>query len=146
MSELEVYINYSNARRGVERLKIGFSLIVLFALFVVLGYFLLPPLVFVGGVVLVSIYLKMYFIDDYTLSANIQLNTGIRLWAVVILAVFGYTWLSNIGSYTDYYADLQKRVAGFGSHIVAEIIPPEQIADGVKHGAASILEWQGQKK
>lgn len=145
LNELEVYINYDNSHRAIEKLKIGFSLITLFILFVILGYFILPPLVFIPGIILVGAYLKMYFIDDYTISANINYNLGGRLWATVVIAVFGYAWLTNIGSYTDYYSSLQKRVTGFGSHVMAQIIPPEQIAEGVKHGAASILQWNNQK-
>ncbi|MDP2103560.1 MAG: hypothetical protein Q8K26_01405, partial [Candidatus Gracilibacteria bacterium] len=79
--ELEVYINFNNTPRGIEKFKIGFSLLVLFALFVGLGYFLLPPLVFIPGIILTGIYIKMYFVDDYTYSAGIQYNLGIRLWS-----------------------------------------------------------------
>lgn len=48
LNELEVYINYKNENRGLEKLKIGFALIILFALFVFLGYFLLPTFVFIA--------------------------------------------------------------------------------------------------
>jgi|GEM_PF-6865404 len=88
LGELEVYINYNNAPRGLEKLKIGFSLLVLFVLFVGLGYLLLPPLVFIPGVILTGIYIKMYFVDDYTYSAGIQYNLGIRLWSTIVLAIF----------------------------------------------------------
>lgn len=94
---------------------------------------------------LVGIYLKMYFVDDYTLSANIGYNFGMRLWAVVILAVFGYTWLTNIGSYSDYYGNLKTRLEGVGHQIVAEVLPPEKIAEGVKNGTASVLQWNAKK-
>lgn len=132
LNELEVYINFNNTPRGLEKLKIGFSLIVLFALFVGLGYFLLPPLVFIPGIILTGIYIKMYFVDDYTYSAGIQYNLGIRLWSTIILAIFGYAWITNIGAYTDYYSGLKDRLSGFGSQIVAQILPPDRIADGVK--------------
>lgn len=88
LNELEVYINFNNKNRTMDKLKIGFSLVMLFVLFVGLGYFLLPPLVYVPGVVLVGIYLKMYFIDNYTVSAGIRYNLGMRLWSTVLLAVF----------------------------------------------------------
>lgn len=141
LNELEVYINFNNRNRTLEKLKIGFSLVMLFTLFLGLGYFLLPPLVYIPGVILTGIYLKMYFIDNYTFSAGIQYNLGMRLWSTVLLAIFGYVWITNIGSYTPYYANLEKKFEGFGSKIVAELLPPEQIAAGVKNGAASILEW-----
>lgn len=141
LNELEVYINYNNTRRGLEKLKIGFSLIMLFILFIGLWYFLLPTLVFIPGVILVGIYVKMYFVDDYTYSAGIQYNLGVRLWSTIILAIFGYVWLTNISAYTGYYNDLQKRFTWFGTQIVAQILPPEKIIDSVKHGTASILEW-----
>ncbi len=51
----------------------------------------------------------MYFLDDYKLSAGIQYNLGMRLWSTVLLAIFGYIWLTNIGSYTNYYANLEKK-------------------------------------
>lgn len=146
LNELEVYINFNNKNRSLEKLKIGFSLVVLFVLFVGLGYFLLPPLVYIPGVILTGIYLKMYFIDDYTFSAGIQYNLGMRLWSTIILAVFGYLWIANIGSYTTYYSDLQKKFEGFGNRIVAEILPPEKLAEGVKNGAASVLEWNKKAK
>lgn len=146
LNELEVYVNFNNRNRSIEKLKIGFSLVMLFALFVGLGYFLLPPLVYIPGVILTGIYLKMYFIDDYTFSAGIQYNLGMRLWSTALLAVFGYIWLTNIGSYTTYYSNLEKKFEGIGSRIVAEILPPEKIAEGVKTGAASILEWNYVKK
>ncbi len=132
LNELEVYINFNNTPRGIEKFKIGFSLLVLFALFVGLGYFLLPPLVFIPGIILTGIYIKMYFVDDYTYSAGIQYNLGIRLWSTLILAIFGYVWITNIGAYTDYYSGLKDRLSGFGSQIVAQILPPDQIANGVK--------------
>lgn len=141
LNELEVYINYNNTPRGLEKLKIGFSLVVLFALFVGLGYFLLPPLVFIPGIILTGIYMKMYFIDDYAYSAGIQYNLGIRLWSTIILAIFGYAWITNIGAYADYYNGLKNQLSGFGSQIVAQILPPDEIADGVKKWAASVLEW-----
>lgn len=142
LNELEVYINFNNRNRTLEKLKIGFSLILLFVLFVVTGYFLLPPLVYIPGVVLVVVYLKMYFIDNYTFSAGIQYNLGARLWSTALLAIFGYLWITNIGAYTAYYTSLEKRFEGFGNKIVAEILPPEKIAEGVKYGASSILEWK----
>ncbi len=142
LNELEVYINFNNRNRTLEKLKIGFSLVMLFVLFVGLGYFLLPPLVYIPGVILVGIYLKMYFIDNYTGSAGIQYNLGMRLWSTVLLAVFGYLWIANIGSYAPYYSSLEKRLEGFGNKIVAEIFPPEKIAEGVKNGTASILQWK----
>ncbi|MDD2916943.1 MAG: hypothetical protein PHH70_03830 [Candidatus Gracilibacteria bacterium] len=142
LNELEVYINFNNRNRSLEKLKIGFSLVMLFVLFVVTGYFLLPPLVYIPGVVLVTIYLKMYFLDNYTFSAGIQYNLGMRLWSTALLAIFGYLWITNIGAYTPYYANLQKQLEGFGNKIVAEILPPEKIAEGVKYGAASLLEWK----
>ena len=51
----------------------------------------------------------MYFIDDYTFSAAIQYNLGMRLWSTALLVVFGYIWITNIGSYTTYYSNLQKK-------------------------------------
>ena len=81
----------------------------LYVLFLGLGYLLLPPLVYIPGVILTGIYLKMYFLDDYKLSAGIQYNLGMRLWSTVLLAIFGYIWLTNIGSYTNYYTNLQKK-------------------------------------
>ncbi|MDD5376607.1 MAG: hypothetical protein PHH16_00655 [Candidatus Gracilibacteria bacterium] len=146
LNELEVYINFNNANRSMEKLKIGFSLVMLFVLFVGLGYFLLPPLVYIPGVILTGIYLKMYFLDDYTFSAGIRYNLGMRLWSTLLLAIFGYIWITNIGSYTAYYGNLQKRFTGFGSQIVAEILPPEKIAEGVKNGTASILQWNKKAK
>lgn len=146
LNELEVYINFNNANRAIQKLKIGFSLVMLFALFVLLGYMLLPPLVYIPGVILTGIYLKMYFIDDYTFSAGIQYNLGLRLWSTVLLAVFGYVWISNIGAYTEYYGSLQKKLEGFGNRIVAEVFPPEKIAEGVKNGAASVLQWNRKTK
>lgn len=109
LNELEVYINFNNKNRSIEKLKIGFSLVMLFVLFVGLGYFLLPPLVYIPGVILTGIYLKMYFIDDYTFSAGIQYNLGMRLWSTLFLAIFGYVWITNIGAYTTYYGNLQKK-------------------------------------
>jgi len=141
LGELEVYINYNNAPRGLEKLKIGFSLLVLFVLFVGLGYLLLPPLVFIPGVILTGIYIKMYFVDDYTYSAGIQYNLGIRLWSTIVLAIFWYAWITNIGAYADYYNNLKNQLSGFGSQIVAQIIPPDQIANGVRKWATSVLEW-----
>jgi len=141
LNELEVYINFNNRNRMMEKFKIGFSLVMLFVLFLGIGYLLLPPLVYIPGVILTGIYLKMYFIDDYTFSAGIQYNLGMRLWSTVILAIFGYIWITNIGAYTEYYSDLQKKFTGFGSQVVAQILPPEKIAEGVKNGTASILEW-----
>lgn len=132
LNELEVYINFNNTPRGLEKLKIGFSLIVLFALFVGLGYFLLPPLVFIPGIILIGIYMKMYFVDDYTYSAGIQYNLGVRLWSTLILAIFGYAWITNISAYTEYYSSLKDRLSGFGTQIVAQILPPDRIADGVR--------------
>lgn len=88
LNELEVYINFNNTNRAVQKLKIGFSLVMLFVLFVGLGYFLLPPLVYIPGVILTGIYFKMYFIDDYTFSAGIQYNFGMRLWSTLLLAIF----------------------------------------------------------
>jgi hypothetical protein len=88
LNELEVYINFNNKNRMIEKLKIGFSLVMLFRLFLGLGYFLLPPLVYISGVILTGIYLKMYFVDDYTFSAGIQYNLGMRLWSTIILAIF----------------------------------------------------------
>lgn len=129
LNELEVYINFNNTNRAVQKLKIGFSLVMLFVLFVGLGYFLLPPLVYIPGVILTGIYFKMYFIDDYTFSAEIQYNFGMRLWSTLLLAIFGYVWISNIGAYTDYYSSLEKKFEGFGSRIVAEVFPPEKIAE-----------------
>lgn len=146
LNELEVYINFNNANRAIQKLKIGFSLVMIFLLFLGLGYFLLPPLVYIPGVILTGIYLKMYFLDDYTFSAGIQYNLGMRLWSTLLLAIFGYVWISNIGAYTGYYSDLEKRFEGFGSHIVAEIFPPEKIAEGVKNGAASVLQWNKKTK
>ena len=146
LNELEVYINFNNTNRGIEKLKIGFSLVTLFFLFVGLGYFLLPPLVYIPGVILTGIYLKMYFVDDYSFAAGIQYNLGMRLWSTIILAIFGYVWITNIGSYTAYYSGLQQKLTGFGTHIVAEILPPEKITEGVKNGAASILEWNKKMK
>lgn len=145
LNELEVYVNFNNKNRAVEKLKIGFSLVMLFALFVFVGYFLLPPLVYIPGVILTGIYLKMYFIDDYTFSAGIQYNLGMRLWSTLLLAIFGYIWITNIGSYTGYYSNLEKKFEGFGSRIVAEILPPEKISEGMKNGAASILDWKSKK-
>lgn len=141
LNELEVYINFNNTNRGIEKLKIGFSLVTLFFLFVGFGYFLLPPLVYIPGVILTGIYLKMYFVDDYSFAAGIQYNLGMRLWSTIILAIFGYVWITNIGSYTAYYSSLQQKFTGFGTHIVAEILPPAKIAEGVKNGTASIMEW-----
>jgi len=141
LNELEVYINFNNKNRTIEKLKIGFSLVMLFVLFIGLGYLLLPPLVYIPGVILTGIYLKMYFIDNYAFSAGLQYNLGMRLWSTIILAIFGYIWITNIGSYTTYYSSLQQKVTGFGTHVVAEILPPEKIAEGVKNGAASVLEW-----
>lgn len=109
LNELEVYINFNNKNRAIEKLKIGFSLVMLFVLFLGLGYLLLPPLVYIPGVILTGIYLKMYFIDDYTFSAGIQYNLGLRLWSTLLLAIFGYVWITNLGSYTAYYSNLQKR-------------------------------------
>ena len=145
LNELEVYINYNNRNRSMEKLKIGFSLVMLFFLFVALGYFLLPPLVFIPGVVLIGLYLKMYFVDDHTFSAVIQYNLGVKLWSTIIIAIFGYIWITNIGAYANYYGNLQKKLEGFGSQIVAELLPPDKIAEGVKSGAASILEWNTKK-
>jgi hypothetical protein len=88
----------------------------------------------------------MYFVDDYTFSAGIQYNLGMRLWSTLVLAVFGYIWITNIGAYTTYYSNLQKKFEGYGSHIVAEIFPPEKIAEGIKNGTASILEWNKKPK
>lgn len=48
LNELEVYINFNNRNRTLEKLKIGFSLVMLFVVFVGLGYFLLPPLVYLS--------------------------------------------------------------------------------------------------
>jgi hypothetical protein len=48
LNELEVYINFNNRNRTLEKLKIGFSLVMLFVIFVGLGYFLLPPFVYVS--------------------------------------------------------------------------------------------------
>lgn len=146
LNELEVYVNFNNKNRVMEKLKIGFSLVMLFVLFVGLGYLLLPPLVYIPGVILTGIYLKMYFIDDYTFKAGIQYNLGMRLWSTILLAVFGYVWITNIGAYTTYYGNLQKKFEGFGNRIVAEILPPEKIAEGVKNGAASVLEWNKKAK
>ncbi len=146
LNELEVYINFNNRNRTLEKLKIGFSLVMLFVLFVGLGYFLLPPLVYIPGVILTGIYLKMYFIDNYTFSAGIQYNLGMRLWSTVLLAIFGYIWITNIGSYTPYYTNLQKKFEGFGVRIMAEMIPPEKIAEWVKNGTASILNWDKKTK
>lgn len=129
LNELEVYINFNNTNRAIQKLKIGFSLVMLFVLFVGLGYFLLPPLVYIPGVILTGIYFKMYFIDDYTFSAGIRYNLGMRLWSTLLLAVFGYVWISNIGAYTNYYGSLEKKFEGFGSRIVAEVFPPEKIAE-----------------
>jgi hypothetical protein len=75
----------------------------------------------------------MYFIDDYTFSAGIQYNLGMRLWSTLFLMIFGYMWITNIGSYATYYGNLQKKFEGIGSHIVAEILPPEQLAEGVRN-------------
>lgn len=141
LNELEVYINYNNKPRLIQKLKIGFSLVLLFGFFTLLGYFLLPPMVYIPGVVLVGLYLKMYFIDDYTYNAGIRYNLGTKLWSTLLLVVFGYVWISNIGLYADYYSGLQKKLEGFGNHIVAEIIPPEQIGQGIKNASASILDW-----
>lgn len=113
LNELEVYINFNNTNRAVEKLKIGFSLVMLFVLFVGLGYFLLPPFVYVSGVILTGIYLKMYFIDDYTFSAGIQYNLGMRLWSTLLLMIFGYIWITNIGSHMTYYSNLEKKLEGF---------------------------------
>lgn len=146
LNELEVYINFNNKNRAVEKFKIGFSLIMLFVMFLLLGYFLLPPLVYIPGVILTGIYFKMYFVDDYTFSAGIQYNLGLRLWSTLLLTIFGYIWITNIGTYSTYYGNLQKKFEGIGSHIVAEIFPPEKIAEGVKNGAASILEWNKKAK
>lgn len=60
--------------------------------------------------VLVGIYLKMYFVDNYTVSAGIQYNLGMRLWSTALLVVFGYLWITNIGSYAGYYSGLEKRL------------------------------------
>ncbi len=109
LNELEVYINFNNKNRTLEKIKIGFSLVMLFLLFLGLGYLLLPPLVYIPGVILTGIYLKMYFIDDYTFKAGIQYNLGMRLWSTLLLAVFGYVWITNIGAYTAYYGNLQKK-------------------------------------
>jgi hypothetical protein len=87
----------------------------------------------------------MYFIDDYTFSAGIQYNLGMRLWSTLLLAIFGYIWITNIGSYTGYYSNLEKKFEGFGSKIVAEMLPPEKISEGMKNSAASILEWNHKK-
>jgi len=83
----------------------------------------------------------MYFIDNYTFSAGIQYNLGMRLWSTVLLVIFWYIWITNIGSYATYYTNLEKKFEGFGRQIVAEILPPEKIAEGMKYGAASVLEW-----
>lgn len=146
LNELEVYINFNNKNRAAEKLKIGFSLILLFLLFLGLGYLLLPPLVYIPGVILTGIYFKMYFIDDYTFSAGIQYNLGLRLWSTILLAIFGYIWITNIGSYSAYYGNLQKKFEGIGNHIMAEKFPPEKIAEGIKNGTASILEWNKKTK
>jgi hypothetical protein len=67
-------------------------------------------MVYIPGLVLVGLYLKMYFIDDYTYSAGITYNLGTRLWSTLLLALFGYIWISNIGTYTDYYGGLRKKL------------------------------------
>ena len=129
LNELEVYINYNNKNRVLEKFKIGFSLVMLFIAFVGVGYFLFPPILYVSGVILMGIYLKMYFIDNYNFSAGIQYNLGMRLWSTLLLGIFGYIWITNIGSYMTYYANLEKKFEGIGSHIMAEIFPPEKIAE-----------------
>lgn len=88
----------------------------------------------------------MYFVDDYSFAAGIQYNFGVRLWSSIILVIFGYVWITNIGLYTSYYSGLQQKLTGFGMHIVAEILPPEKIAEGVKNSTASILQWNQQMK
>lgn len=133
-NQLEIFLNYDNKYRIIEKIQISFSVILMVNLFLLLSYFYFPIWVFVWVSILALI--KYFEVMHPNLFYKSKWNIGVKFFATVFLCVSTYFWFTNFDKVKNDTINLSKQVE------VLWTLPSRDVIDGgVKYIKVNIFEF-----
>lgn len=133
-NQLEIFLNYDNKYRIIEKIQISFSVILMVNLFLLLSYFYFPIWVFVWVSILALI--KYFEVMHPNLFYKSKWNIGVKFFATVFLCVSTYFWFTNFDKVKNDTINLSKQVE------VLWTLPSRDVIDwGFKYIKTNVLEF-----
>ncbi len=121
-NQLEIFLNYDNKYRSIEKIQISFSVVLIVSLFLILSYFYFPIWVFVWVFILAVI--KYFEVIHPTIFYKSKRNIGVKFFATLFLCVSTYFWFTNFDKVKNDTINLTKQVE------VLWTLPSKEVIDG----------------
>lgn len=107
-NQLEVFLNYENNYRVIEKIQVSFSIIFFVLLSLLISYHYLPIWVFVW--ILILSLVKANEVIFPNIYYRQKWNIWLKFFATLFLCISSYYWFANFDKVKEDTADLTKKV------------------------------------
>lgn len=119
-NQLEVFLNYENKPRTLEKIQVWFSIILSIFLLLLLSYFYLPIWVFLWVFILSA--MKYFEVVSPNIFYRQKWNIGIKFFATLFLCISTYFWFSNFDKVKQDTVKLTNQIEVLGTISSKEVI------------------------
>ncbi|MDD5769859.1 MAG: hypothetical protein PHE25_02735 [Candidatus Gracilibacteria bacterium] len=134
-NQLEIFLNYDNKSRILEKFQVSASIILGVILTLVIAYSYMPIGVFIG--ILLLSFIKGFEVIYPNIFYRQKWNIGFKFFAILFLSISSYFWFSNFDKVKGDTADLTAQIKVLGT-----ISSKEVIDKGIEYVKVNLLEFK----